>query len=66
MQFCASLMVLFCLQILHTVSEDYGRLDTFRGTQNNLLYIFCHNPMGPDRQRTQSWNVALHTDVKFR
>ncbi|XP_075891417.1 sperm-associated antigen 17 isoform X2 [Nelusetta ayraudi] len=54
------------LQILHTVSEDYSRLDTFRGTQNDLLYIFCHNPMGPDRQRRESWDAAVHTDVRFR
>lgn len=56
----------FCVQILHSVSEDYSCLDTFRGTQNDLLYIFCHNPMGPDRQRRESWHAAVHTDVKFR
>lgn len=46
--------------------EDYSCLDTFRGTQNDILYIFCHNLMGPDCQRRISWDAALHTDVRFR
>ncbi|KAM7366160.1 hypothetical protein PAMP_015625 [Pampus punctatissimus] len=53
-------------QVLELASEDYRCLDTFRGSHNNTLYIFCHNPMGPHRQCKEFWDVALHTDVKFR
>ncbi|XP_041635673.1 sperm-associated antigen 17 [Cheilinus undulatus] len=53
-------------QVLQSASEEYRCLDTFRGTINNILYIFCHNPMSPYRQCKESWDVTLHTDVKFR
>ncbi|XP_044196890.1 sperm-associated antigen 17 isoform X3 [Thunnus albacares] len=53
-------------QVLQLASEEYRCLDTFRGSHNNTLYIFCHNPMGPHRQCKEFWEVALHTDVKFR
>nr|XP_046236431.1 sperm-associated antigen 17 isoform X2 [Scatophagus argus] len=53
-------------QVLQLASEDYRCLDTFRGSRNNILYIFCHNPMSPYRQCKEFWDVALHTDVKFR
>nr|XP_033507561.1 sperm-associated antigen 17 isoform X6 [Epinephelus lanceolatus] len=53
-------------QVLQLASEEYRCLDTFRGSLNNILYIFCHNPMSPDRQCKEFWDVALHTDVKFR
>ncbi|KAF3836961.1 hypothetical protein F7725_004425 [Dissostichus mawsoni] len=53
-------------QVLQLASEDYCCLDTFRGSHNNILYIFCHNPMSPYRQCKEFWDVALHTDVKFR
>ncbi|XP_070710647.1 sperm-associated antigen 17 [Pempheris klunzingeri] len=53
-------------QVLHLASEEYRCMDTFRGSQNNILYAFCHNPMSPHRQCKESWDVALHTNVKFR
>ncbi|XP_044039721.1 sperm-associated antigen 17 isoform X2 [Siniperca chuatsi] len=53
-------------QVLQLASEEYRCLDTFRGSHNNILYIFCHNPMSPYRQCKKFWDVALHTDVKFR
>ncbi|XP_071333844.1 sperm-associated antigen 17 isoform X2 [Trachinotus anak] len=53
-------------QVLQLASEEYHSLDTFRGSHNNILYIFCHNPSSPQRQCKEFWDVALHTDVKFR
>ncbi|XP_054457183.1 LOW QUALITY PROTEIN: sperm-associated antigen 17 [Anoplopoma fimbria] len=53
-------------QVLQLASEEYRYLDTFRGSHNNILYIFCHNPMSPYHQCKEFWDVALHTDVKFR
>ncbi|XP_045921356.1 sperm-associated antigen 17 isoform X4 [Micropterus dolomieu] len=53
-------------QVLLLASEEYRCLETFRGSLNNILYIFCHNPMSPYRQCKEFWDVALHTDVKFR
>ncbi|XP_050932117.1 sperm-associated antigen 17 isoform X1 [Lates calcarifer] len=53
-------------QVLQLASEEYRCLDTFRGNHNNVLYIFCHNPKSPHRQCKESWDAALHTDVKFR
>ncbi|XP_074555058.1 sperm-associated antigen 17 [Halichoeres trimaculatus] len=54
------------LQVLHLASEEYRCLDTFRGSLKNVLYIFCHNPVSPNFQCNEFWDVALHTDVKFR
>ncbi|XP_042368348.1 sperm-associated antigen 17 [Plectropomus leopardus] len=53
-------------QVLQLASEEYRCMDTFRGSHNNILYIFCHNPMSPDRHCREFWDVAIHTDVKFR
>ncbi|XP_069374874.1 sperm-associated antigen 17 isoform X3 [Paralichthys olivaceus] len=53
-------------QVLQVASEEYCYLDTFRGSHNNILYIFCHNPRNPYYHCKESWDVALHTDVKFR
>uniref|UniRef100_A0A3Q1HUT0 Sperm-associated antigen 17-like n=1 Tax=Acanthochromis polyacanthus TaxID=80966 RepID=A0A3Q1HUT0_9TELE len=53
-------------QVLQSASEEYRCLDTFRGSHKSILYIFCHNPMSPQRQSKEFWNVALHTDVRFR
>ncbi|XP_068444068.1 sperm-associated antigen 17 isoform X2 [Clinocottus analis] len=53
-------------QVLQLALEEYHCLDTFRGSHNNILYIFCHNPMSPYRQCKEFWDVAVHTDVKFR
>ncbi|KAM9425740.1 sperm-associated antigen 17 [Pholidichthys leucotaenia] len=52
-------------QVLQSASEDYCCMDTFRGSHNRM-YIFCHNPVSPYRQAKDSWDVTLHTDVKFR
>lgn len=54
------------VQVLQSASEECRCLDTFRGSHNNILYIFCHNPMSRQRQCTEFWDVSLHTDVKFR
>ncbi|XP_026155171.1 sperm-associated antigen 17 isoform X2 [Mastacembelus armatus] len=53
-------------QVLQSASDEYRCLDTFRGSHNNILYIFCHNPMSPQRQCKEFWDAALHTDVRFR
>ncbi|RVE60620.1 hypothetical protein OJAV_G00182680 [Oryzias javanicus] len=53
-------------QVLLLASEEYRCLDVFRGAHDDTLYVFCHNPMNPDRQSQEFWDVALHTDVKFR
>ncbi|XP_040887756.1 sperm-associated antigen 17 [Toxotes jaculatrix] len=53
-------------QVLQLASEEYRCLDTFRGTHNNILYIYCHSPRSPHFQCKEFWDVALHTDVKFR
>ncbi|KAM9836573.1 sperm-associated antigen 17 [Aulostomus maculatus] len=53
-------------QVLQSAFEDYRCLDTFRGSLNNILYIFCHNPMSPNRWCKEFWDIALHTDVKLR
>nr|XP_040038029.1 sperm-associated antigen 17 isoform X5 [Gasterosteus aculeatus aculeatus] len=53
-------------QVLQLASDEYRCMDTFRGSHNNILYIFCHNPMSTNRQCKEFWDVTLHTDVKFR
>ncbi|XP_008296225.1 sperm-associated antigen 17 [Stegastes partitus] len=53
-------------QVLQSASEEYRCMDTFRGSHRKILYIFCHNPMSPHRQSKEFWDVALHTDVRFR
>ncbi|KAM6894209.1 sperm-associated antigen 17 [Lycodopsis pacificus] len=54
-------------QVLQFASGEYRCLDAFRGSHNNILYVFCHNPMSPYRQCKELWDGArLHTDVKFR
>lgn len=53
-------------QVLHLASEEYSCLDTFRGSTKNILYVYCHNPMSHRRQCRESWDVALHTTIKFR
>uniref|UniRef100_UPI003AB0D07C sperm-associated antigen 17 n=1 Tax=Centroberyx gerrardi TaxID=166262 RepID=UPI003AB0D07C len=53
-------------QVLQSASEAYRCLDTFRGSHDNILYIICHNPMSPQRQSKEFWDMALHTDVGFR
>ncbi|XP_053272684.1 sperm-associated antigen 17 [Pleuronectes platessa] len=53
-------------QVLQVASEEYCCLDTFRGSHNNIRYIFCHNPKSLHYQCNESWDAVLHTDVKFR
>ncbi|XP_077355667.1 sperm-associated antigen 17 isoform X2 [Festucalex cinctus] len=53
-------------QVLQSAAQQYRCLDTLRGSHNNVLYIFCHNPMNPDRLCKEFWDIAIHTDVKFR
>ncbi|KAM9717208.1 sperm-associated antigen 17 [Menidia menidia] len=53
-------------QVLQSAFEEYRCLDTFTGSSNNILYVFCHNPMNCHRQSKEFWDVKLHTDVKFR
>ncbi|KAM3838473.1 sperm-associated antigen 17-like, partial [Diretmus argenteus] len=53
-------------QVLQSASEAYRCLDTFPGSHDNILYIICHNPIGPQRQCKEFWDTALHTDVGFR
>ena len=40
-------------------------MDTFR-SRDDTVYVICHNPMSPQRQCKELWDVALHTDVGFR
>ncbi|MED6233077.1 hypothetical protein ATANTOWER_006589, partial [Ataeniobius toweri] len=53
-------------QVLKIASEEYCRSDIFKGSYENISYVFCHNPMNPQRQSKKYWDVALHTDVRFR
>ncbi|KAM3857607.1 sperm-associated antigen 17-like [Diretmus argenteus] len=53
-------------QVLQSASEAYRCLDTFPGSHDNILYIICHNPIGPQRQCKEFWDTALHTDVGYR
>ncbi|XP_019718765.1 sperm-associated antigen 17 [Hippocampus comes] len=53
-------------QVLQSAAQQYRCLDTLRGSHNNVLYIFCHNPMSSNRLCKEFWDVAIHTDVKFR
>ncbi|XP_061620123.1 sperm-associated antigen 17 isoform X3 [Phyllopteryx taeniolatus] len=53
-------------QVLRSAAQQFRCLDTLRGSHNNVMYIFCHNPMSSDRLCKEFWDVALHTDVKFR
>ncbi|XP_060788643.1 sperm-associated antigen 17 [Neoarius graeffei] len=53
-------------QVLHTVSESYRCMDSFHSSQSSVLYVVCHNPMSPERSSRASWEVSLHTDVRFR
>ncbi|XP_062303432.1 sperm-associated antigen 17 isoform X2 [Osmerus eperlanus] len=52
-------------QVLQVASETYRCMDTFR-SRDDTVYIICHNPMSPQRQCKELWDVALHTDVGFR
>uniref|UniRef100_A0A665XGI1 Sperm associated antigen 17 n=1 Tax=Echeneis naucrates TaxID=173247 RepID=A0A665XGI1_ECHNA len=52
--------------VLQIAAKEYCCLDTFKGSHNNSLYIYCHNPMSPHLQSEEHWDVTLHTDVKFR
>ncbi|XP_015229308.1 PREDICTED: sperm-associated antigen 17-like [Cyprinodon variegatus] len=53
-------------QVLQVASEEYSCLDIFRGNIENIVYVFCHNPVKSQRLRKEFWDVALHTDVRFR
>ncbi|XP_061769690.1 sperm-associated antigen 17 isoform X2 [Nerophis ophidion] len=53
-------------QVLQSAAQRYRCVDTLKGSHNNVMYIFCHNPISPNRMCTEFWNVDLHTDVKFR
>ncbi|XP_046887321.1 LOW QUALITY PROTEIN: sperm-associated antigen 17 [Hypomesus transpacificus] len=52
-------------QVLQVASETYRCMDTFR-SRDDTVYVICHNPMSPQRQCKELWDVALHTDVGFR
>ncbi|KAF4072737.1 hypothetical protein AMELA_G00266190 [Ameiurus melas] len=54
------------LQVLQTASEWYRCVDSFHSCQSNIMYVICHNPMSPERSSRGSWEVSLHTDVRFR
>lgn len=41
-------------------------MDVFTGRLNNILYMFCHTPTGPNRHSREFWDVGLHTDIRFR
>ncbi|XP_056156134.1 sperm-associated antigen 17 [Lampris incognitus] len=53
-------------QVLLSACEVYSCMDTFQASHDNILYIFCHSPMSPQRQSKEFWEMALHTDVGFR
>lgn len=59
-------MLLNSFKVLQAASEEYRCVDTFRGSLHNILYIFCHNPKSLKNQFREFWDMALHTDVKFR
>ncbi|XP_053716794.1 sperm-associated antigen 17 [Synchiropus splendidus] len=53
-------------QVLQVVADEYRCMDTFRGRHNNVLYVFCHNPVNRQRECEKCWDAALHSDVRFR
>ncbi|XP_053360671.1 sperm-associated antigen 17 [Clarias gariepinus] len=53
-------------QVVQTVSEAYECVDSYPSSQSSVLYVVCHNPMSPERSSRGSWEVSLHTDVRFR
>ncbi|TWW63233.1 Sperm-associated antigen 17 [Takifugu flavidus] len=53
-------------QVLQAAWDQFCCLDTFTGRLNNIVYVFCHNPTGPQRHSKEFWEVGLHTDVRFR
>ncbi|KAF5888115.1 sperm-associated antigen 17, partial [Clarias magur] len=53
-------------QVLQTVSEAYECVDSYLSSQSSVLYVVCHSPMSPERSSRGSWEVSVHTDVRFR
>ncbi|TNM93881.1 hypothetical protein fugu_002057 [Takifugu bimaculatus] len=53
-------------QVLQAAWDQFCCLDTFTGRLNNIVYVFCHDPTGPQRHSKEFWEVGLHTDVRFR
>ncbi|KAJ8339897.1 hypothetical protein SKAU_G00345300 [Synaphobranchus kaupii] len=53
-------------QVLQDACENYSSIDMLHGVQDKAVFVVCHNPMSPQRQRRELWDMALHTDVGFR
>ncbi|XP_064266416.1 sperm-associated antigen 17 isoform X4 [Passer domesticus] len=53
-------------QVLHTASQEYRCIDSFYHTQDNTLLMVFHNPMNQQRLSQETWDVALHSNVRFR
>ncbi|KAI1885165.1 hypothetical protein AGOR_G00217380 [Albula goreensis] len=54
------------LQVLQNAFENYICVDTLHSARDNVVFVVCHNPMSPQRQNSEHWDMALHTDVGFR
>ncbi|XP_041267052.1 sperm-associated antigen 17 isoform X3 [Onychostruthus taczanowskii] len=53
-------------QVLHSASQEYRCIDSFYHTQDNTLLMVFHNPMNQQRQSQETWDIALHSNVRFR
>ncbi|XP_035266717.1 sperm-associated antigen 17 isoform X2 [Anguilla anguilla] len=53
-------------QVLQNACENYRSVDMLHGVQDKAVFLVCHNPMSPERQSREFWDMALHTDVGFR
>ncbi|KAJ8405931.1 hypothetical protein AAFF_G00308190 [Aldrovandia affinis] len=53
-------------QVLQSASETFSCVDMLPGIQDNAVFVVCHNPMSPQRQSRELWDIALHTEVGFR
>ncbi|XP_041115927.1 sperm-associated antigen 17 [Polyodon spathula] len=54
------------IQILQNASQMYQCTDMFERTQDNSLFLVFHNPMNHQQQSQEQWDMALHSDIRFR
>ncbi|RXM33918.1 Sperm-associated antigen 17 [Acipenser ruthenus] len=54
------------IQILQNASQMYQCTDMFERTQDNSLFLVFHNPMNHQQKSQEQWDMALHSDIRFR
>ncbi|XP_062855512.1 sperm-associated antigen 17 isoform X2 [Trichomycterus rosablanca] len=53
-------------QVLQKASESYRSVDSFYSSLHSAVFLICHNLMNAWQSSRDSWEVSLHTDVRFR